>query len=151
MGFNEFLSSIFGNKATRDMKEIKPWVDKVKAAYPEIAALDNDALRAKTEELKAYIRNSAAEQRSKVEELKASVENTELEEREELFAQIDKLEKEILDIYHDYVEEEALITHSSAYDCVARMLKRMRTFEGGDAMVNQLLREYRDTYKRRKI
>ena len=31
MGFNEFLSSIFGNKATRDMKEIKPWVDKVKS------------------------------------------------------------------------------------------------------------------------
>ena len=105
MGFNEFLSSIFGNKATRDMKEIKPWVDKVKAAYPEIAALDNDALRAKTEELKAYIRNSTAEQRSKVEELKASVENTELEEREELFAQIDKLEKEILDIYEKALDE----------------------------------------------
>ena len=105
MGFNEFLSSIFGNKATRDMKEIKPWVDKVKAAYPEIAALDNDALRAKTEELKAYIRNSAAEQRSKVEELKASVANTELEEREELFAQIDKLEKEILDIYEKALDE----------------------------------------------
>ena len=105
MGFNEFLSSIFGNNATRDMKEIKPWVDKVKAAYPEIAALDNDALRAKTEELKAYIRNSAAEQRSKVEELKASVENTELEEREELFAQIDKLEKEILDIYEKALDE----------------------------------------------
>ena len=105
MGFNEFLSSIFGNKATRDMKEIKPWVDKVKAAYPEIAALDNDALRAKTEELKAYIRNSAAEQRSKVEELKASAENTELEEREELFAQIDKLEKEILDIYEKALDE----------------------------------------------
>ena len=105
MGFNEFLSSIFGNKATRDMKEIKPWVDKVKAAYPEIAALDNDALRAKTEELKAYIRNSAAEQRSKVEELKASVENTKLEEREELFAQIDKLEKEILDIYEKALDE----------------------------------------------
>ena len=105
MGFNEFLSSIFGNKATRDMKEIKPWVDKVKAAYPEIAAWDNDALRAKTEELKAYIRNSAAEQRSKVEELKASVENTELEEREELFAQIDKLEKEILDIYEKALDE----------------------------------------------
>ena len=105
MGFNEFLSSIFGNKATRDMKEIKPWVNKVKAAYPEIAALDNDALRAKTEELKAYIRNSAAEQRSKVEELKASVENTELEEREELFAQIDKLEKEILDIYEKALDE----------------------------------------------
>ncbi|WP_294616176.1 preprotein translocase subunit SecA [uncultured Bacteroides sp.] len=105
MGFNEFLSSIFGNKATRDMKEIKPWVDKVKAAYPEIAALDNDALRAKTEELKAYIRNSATEQRAKVEELKANVESTELEKREELFAQIDKIEKEILDIYEKALDE----------------------------------------------
>ena len=70
MGFNEFLSSIFGNKSTRDMKEIQPWVEKIKAAYPEVAKLDNDALRAKTEELKAYIHDSAAEQRAKVEELK---------------------------------------------------------------------------------
>ena len=120
MGFNEFLSSIFGNKATRDMKEIKPWVDKVKAAYPEIAALDNDALRAKTEELKAYIRNSAAEQRSKVEELKASVENTELEEREELFAQIDKLEKEILDIYEKALDEVLPVAFSIVKETAKR-------------------------------
>ena len=56
MGFNQILSSIFGNKSTRDMKEIQPWVNKVKAVYPEIQKLDNDALRAKTEELKASIR-----------------------------------------------------------------------------------------------
>lgn len=97
MGFNEILSSIFGNKSTRDMKEIKPWVEKIKAAYPEIEALDNDALRAKTEELKKYIYESAANERAKVEELKASVENTELEDREDIFAQIDKIEKEILE------------------------------------------------------
>ena len=65
MGFNEFLSSIFGNKSTRDMKEIKPWVEKIKAAYPEIEALDNDALRAKTEELKKYIHESATAERAK--------------------------------------------------------------------------------------
>ena len=105
MGFNEFLSSIFGNKSTRDMKEIQPWVDKVKAAYPEIDKLNNDALRAKTEELKAYIRRSAETQRAKVDELKASVENTELEKREALFAQIDKLEKEILEIYEKALDE----------------------------------------------
>ena len=105
MGFNEFLSSIFGNKSTRDMKEIQPWVEKVKAAYPEIDSLDNDALRAKTEELKAYIRNSAASQRAKVDELKATVETTELEKREELFAQIDKIEKEILEIYEKALDE----------------------------------------------
>ncbi len=37
MGFNEILSSIFGNKSTRVMKEIQPWVEKIKAAYPEVA------------------------------------------------------------------------------------------------------------------
>jgi len=105
MGFNEFLSSLFGNKSTRDMKEIQPWVNKVKAAYPEVAKLDNDALRAKTDELKTYIRNSAAEQRAKVDELKAKVENTELEDREALFNQIDKIEKDILDIYEKALDE----------------------------------------------
>ena len=94
MGFNEFLSSIFGNKSTRDMKEIKPWVEKIKAAYPEIEKLDNDALRAKTEELKKYIHESATAERAKVEELKASIETLELEDREEVFAQIDKIEKD---------------------------------------------------------
>ena len=120
MGFNEFLSSIFGNKATRDMKEIKPWVDKVKAAYPEVAALDNDALRAKTEELKAYIRNSATEQRAKVEELKASVESIELEEREEVFAQIDKIEKEILDTYEKALDEVLPVAFSIVKETAKR-------------------------------
>ena len=49
------------------------WVEKIKAAYPEIEALDNDALRAKTEELKKYSRESATDERAKVEELKASI------------------------------------------------------------------------------
>ncbi|MDR1161088.1 MAG: hypothetical protein LBK45_01995 [Tannerellaceae bacterium] len=59
-------------------------------------------------------------------------------------------EKEILAIYHEYVETQALVANSSAYDCVAQMLKRMRTFDGGNVVVNQLLQKYRDTYKRRR-
>ena len=105
MGFNEFLSKLFGNKATRDMKEIVPWVEKVKAAYPAISQLSNDELRAKTKELQQYIKDSATEQRAKIEELKAKVEETELEEREGLFAQIDKLEKDVLDRYEKALDE----------------------------------------------
>ena len=105
MGFNEFLSSLFGNKSTRDMKEIQPWVNKIKAVYPDIEKLDNDALRAKTVELKEYIRNSAADQRAKVNELKAKIENTELEERESIFNQIDKIEKEILNTYEKALDD----------------------------------------------
>ena len=94
MGFNEFLSKIFGNKSSRDMKEISPWVEKIKAAYPAIQQLDNDALRAKTQELKAKVQNSAQAEKAKIQELKDSIEQTELEDREAIFNQIDKLKAE---------------------------------------------------------
>ena len=105
MGFNEFISKIFGNKASRDMKEIQPWVEKVKAVYPEISKLSNDELRAKTQELKQIIKNSAVEENKKIEELKATIEDTELEKREVIFSQIDKLEKEVLDKYEKALNE----------------------------------------------
>ena len=53
MDINKILSKLFGNKSTRDMKLIQPWVEKIKAASPAIEALDNDALRAKTQDLRA--------------------------------------------------------------------------------------------------
>lgn len=59
-------------------------------------------------------------------------------------------EKEILDIYRVDVEAQALITHSSAYDRVAYLLKIMRSFSGGNVLVNLLVQKYRATYKRRK-
>ena len=42
MNFNKFLRSLFGDKSSRDMKLIQPLVEKVKAVYPEIQALNND-------------------------------------------------------------------------------------------------------------
>ena len=105
MGFNEILKKLFGNKSTRDMKEIQPWVQKIKDAYPAIQQLDNDALRAKTLELKEYIKKSASEERHQIDELKKQVEQTEIEEREPLFNRIDKLEKEVLDKYETALDE----------------------------------------------
>ena len=97
MGFNEFISKLFGNKASRDMREIQPWVEKVKAVYPTIAAMSNDELRAATQALKEKIQNTVTAERARIAELKASIEETELEKREAVFNQIDKLEKEVLE------------------------------------------------------
>ena len=105
MGFNEFMTKLFGNKSQRDLKEITPYVDKIKAVYPSIQKLSNDELRAKTDEIKQRIQDYVADERAKVEELKASIESTELEDREEVFAQIDKIEKEILEKYEKALEE----------------------------------------------
>ena len=120
MGFNEFIGKLFGNKATRDMKEIKPWVDKVKAVYPEISKLSNDELRARTEELKRYIKASAAEEQKKIEELKATIEATEIELREPIFAQIDKLEKEVLEKYEKALDD----VHPQAFAIVKDTARR---------------------------
>ena len=121
MGFNEFISKLFGNKASRDMKEIQPWVEKVKAVYPEISKLTNDELRAKTEELKKFIKDSAAEENKKIEELKATIESTDLEKREAIFSQIDKLEKEVLEKYEKALSEVLPTAFSIVKDTARRL------------------------------
>ncbi len=100
-----FLSSIFGNKATRDIKTIKPIVDKVLAAYPEIEKLDNDQLRAKTDEIKAYLQNQVADLRKTVEELTKEIANTEIDQRQPIFDKIDKIEAEILEKFEEGLTE----------------------------------------------
>ncbi|MDL2213786.1 preprotein translocase subunit SecA, partial [Bacteroides sp. OttesenSCG-928-N06] len=120
MGFNEFISKLIGNKASRDMKEIQPWVNKIKATYPEIEKLDNDALRAKTQELRKYIQESAQAEQAKIEELKAGIESLELEDREEVFAQIDKLEKEVLEIYEKALDEVLPVAFSIVKETARR-------------------------------
>ena len=97
MDINKFLSKLFGNKSTRDMKLIQPWVEKIKAAYPAIHDLDHDALRARTLELRQQVQASATELRAKIEELKAKIEDTPLEDREVIFNKIDKLGTQVLD------------------------------------------------------
>ena len=97
MDINKILSKLFGNKSTRDMKLIQPWVEKVKAAYPAIQQLDNDGLRAKTKELQHNIQSSADDLKAKIDELKAKINATPIEDRAVIFNQIDKLEEQVLD------------------------------------------------------
>ena len=105
MNFNKFLKSLFGDKSSRDMKLIQPLVEKVKEVYPEVQKLDNDALRNRTKILQKQVQDSAKEQKARIEELKATIENTPIDERADIFAQIDKIEKEVLEIYEKALDE----------------------------------------------
>lgn len=120
MGFNNFLKSLFGDKSSRDMKLIQPLVEKVKAAYPEIKALDNDALRARTKEIQKYVQDSASEEKKQIAELKAKIEDTPIDERENIFNQIDKLEKEVLEIYEKALNEVMPVAFSIIKDTARR-------------------------------
>ncbi len=120
MGLNSFLKSLFGDKSTRDMKLIQPIVEKIKAGYPEIKALDNDALRARTKEIQKYVQDSASEQKKQIAELKSKIEETPIDEREELFNQIDKLEKEALDNYEKALDEVMPVAFNIVKDTARR-------------------------------
>jgi len=105
MNLIPFLQKIFGNKSTRDMKLIQPLVEKIKAEEAGVAALDNDGLRAKTQELREQVQGSATDLKEKIAELKGKIEETPIEDREPIFNQIDKLEKEVLDRYEKELDK----------------------------------------------
>jgi len=128
MGFNEFMTKLFGNKSQRDLKEITPYVNRIKAAYPAIKALSNDELRAKTNELKKRISDYVAEDRAKVIELRKGIEDKELEERETIWTEVDKLEKHITDKL-EIVLDEILPEAFSIMKDTARRFFENKTIE----------------------
>ena len=87
------------------MKAIQPLVEQVKAVYPEIQALSNDELRARSQEIKNQVQQAPAELRQQIADLKAKIEQTEIQDRAPIFAQIDKLEKEVLEVLEKALEE----------------------------------------------
>ena len=127
MGFNNFLKSLFGDKSTRDMKLIQPLVEKVKAAYPEVQALSNDELRAKTKEIQKYVQDAAKEQKEQIDALKAKIEDTPIDEREVIFNEIDKLDKEALEIYEKALDEVMPVAFSIVKETARRFAENEET------------------------
>ena len=105
MNFNNILKSLFGDKSSRDMKLIQPLVEKAKSFTPQVEAMSNDELRARTKAIQQQVQQSAKAQKDKIDELKATIEDTPIDERESIFNHIDKLEKEALDIYEKALDE----------------------------------------------
>jgi secA DEAD-like domain len=127
MNLTKILQSLFGNKSSRDMKLIQPLVEKVKEVYPDIQKLSNDRLRAKTNEIKKYVQDSAKEQKQQIAKLKSKIEDTPIDEREDIFNQIDKLEKEALEVYEKALNEVMPIAFSIVKDTARRFAENEET------------------------
>lgn len=127
MNFNKILKSLFGDKSTRDMKHIQPFVEKIKAAYPEIKALSNDELRAKTKEIQDFVQSAAKEQREEIAKLRETIEATPIDEREAIFDKIDKLDKVALDKYEEALNEVMPIAFSIIKDTARRFAENEET------------------------
>ena len=118
MGFIDIITKLFGNKSQKDMQAVMPYVEKIKAAYAEINALSDDELRARSAALMQRLQDAVAADKSKIIELKASIESLDIDKREKVYNEIDRLEKEVLDIYdktlNDILPDAFAIVKSTA-------------------------------------
>ncbi|MBS4057836.1 MAG: preprotein translocase subunit SecA [Bacteroidales bacterium] len=131
------IKKFLGDKASRDLKAINPLLQKTLAAYPKISQLDNDALRAKTQEFKQRIKDHVAAEQQESDELKAQLEaNPDLsaEEKEKIYERIDKLEK----IQYDKTEEILLELLPEAFSVMKETARRFRDNEEVEVTANAM-------------
>jgi preprotein translocase subunit SecA len=100
------LKKLFGDKGQKDLKELQPFVESANVEHAKLGELSNDELRAITPVLKAKIKDGLKEIDAKISELKkkATDANTPIDEKEQMFQEIETLEKE-----SDVVLEEVLL------------------------------------------
>ncbi len=129
MAIASILKKVFGSKADRDLKQIRPVLNKVLEAYGPIDKLSNDELRAKTEELKARLRECEAPFEKRIAEIKAKLdEDIPVHEKESLATESDKLVKEE-DAEIEKVLEEILPEAFAIMKSTARRFKENATIE----------------------
>ena len=134
-----FLAKLFGNKASRDNKALQPILDKTLEAYERIKNLDTDALRHKTVEFKEYINNYIADDEARIKELKlkAEDEDLDLEKKNDIYEQIDKLEKHVL----ERIEEALNNIMPEAFAVLKETAKRFKENEVVEATATELDRD----------
>ncbi len=95
MSVSGILRKVFGSKSERDMKQVRPILEKVLSAYEDIDKLSNDELRAKTDELKAALRACEEPFESRIAEIKAQMEqDIPVADKERLAGESERLVKE---------------------------------------------------------
>ncbi|HKL36665.1 MAG TPA: preprotein translocase subunit SecA [Salegentibacter sp.] len=96
---NSVLKVFVGDKSKKDVKEIQPIVEKIKALEGEFEALSIDELRAKTTSFKAKIAEALKDINKQIEELEAEADaSDDITRKEDIYAEIDALKAKSYEI-----------------------------------------------------
>ena len=95
MALADVIKKLFGSKADRDYKAVKPILQKVLDIYPSIDGLSDDDLRAHSEALKARLREVEAPFENRINEIRLELDkDIPVPEKEKLATESDKLVKD---------------------------------------------------------
>ena len=131
MDISKFLVKIFGDKKSRDLKAYRPLVDAVLKVYPQVQVLSNDELRARSQEIRQQVLDSAKDLRAQIDELKGKIPQTDIQDRAPIFAEIDKLEKDVLERFEEALNE----VRAEVFAIVKSTAERFAKAENGDIVV----------------
>ncbi len=120
MSFNSFITKIFGNKSQRDLKEIRPIIDKIKALGPEMQALTTDELRQRITAVREDILQATAADEEAIKRKKIEVEELPFDQRQPLWDEIDRHDKNILDTIEDKLNEHLPVVFAALRETAAR-------------------------------
>lgn len=97
--FNSIAKSITkllgGSKSERDVKEVTPYIEKINSFFAGYENISNDELRNKTQEFRNRIDEFITDETNEIAKLKtqAEVEDIDIDQQEELYNEIDAIEK----------------------------------------------------------
>ena len=95
MSLASVIGKIFGSKAERDYKAVKPILERILAVYPEIDALSADELRARSAALRQQLREVESPFERRIEEIRAELDkDIPVSEKVKLAEESDKLVKD---------------------------------------------------------
>ncbi len=100
------LKKLFGSKSDRDMKQVKPVLEKVLKAYEEIDKLSADELRQRSEALKSKLRECEEPFEQRIAAIKEELEkDIAVSEKEKLASESEKLVKDEDEAIEKVLEE----------------------------------------------
>ncbi|MTG98138.1 preprotein translocase subunit SecA [Myroides albus] len=136
---NTILKVFVGDKSERDIKAIKPIIEKIKTYEGSLASLSNDELRAKTIYFKDIIQQSRADQDAKIASYREEIEKTQdIDARESIYANIDSLEKEA----YNNTEKVLLDILPEAFAVVKETARRFKENEVIEVTATEQDREF---------
>ncbi len=141
-----FLGQLFGTKADRDMKELRPILQNVIHAYEPIKELTNDELRHKTIEFKEIISENIKEEEARIAEIQAYIDanyDMDVQEKQAFYKEIDTLEKKAYNKTQE-VLNEILPEAFSVMKETARRFKEHETIEVTASELDRNIAAYRD-------
>jgi preprotein translocase subunit SecA len=134
----QIFKKFFGDKHSKNIKELVPIVDEINEYYEQIKNLTDDELKGKTAEFKGKIEDYTAEIRQRVEDLKTKLQGNEEFDRIAAYEDLEKLNEELDDSYEAILDEILPEAFAVVKSTCARLVGKSWTVAGNKTTWNMV-------------